>query len=746
MPTNLYSQIGGGDDTIEYLTTPVLSEQYPDASTVNIMGPLWLPKVYGKNLSAFEIASSGKVAITVRDIHTMDINSDKFNGVDGTLLTTLMTKSNYAIEMMANNRDVRLLMDTYQNNVVVHAASNIILDTSSNNLEVSVAKDTNIITRSNVLITADYGDLQLYANNSNMYIRMLKSESNLSSYSSKDMTTFVNSNYIVTVCNLTSWTSESNVSLASISGNMYMSAAFQNMYINMMRNTSNMSLYSSSNMQSVALRKMSLSVPDAVGSDNGIYVDAGGVASWSLDGAGTFKLSTTSNISMAATTQADLQTSKFINLSTSNLLITASNVDCETVDTVVTASRDIMMRASQDTQIVGESKLGLLSASSNVNIILNSTGTILSAYALSNIHLTADVSAIRMSANKSNVWMDMNGPGSLSNLDVYAVKDVNITASNTMTQTTKSNWLVNAVSGTMSMYSDQNFFVNADQSNMFLRMTVPSDYVSLYGSGGVSVSTSNDLSLMASDSVDIFGSNIGAIGSNISLYAARDFYITASNDMNTNVTGNYSVNATGEMSYYARSNMSFFIAGAPVFPNYPTFEVVGTEVKVRGDLTIIGSINTSNITTTNVFQDNLKVSDKVITLATVGSNVEDGLPVDGLATNDKSGIVIDGSPEVFTYSNMYEVHNKSFLWNYGANGTTVLGTSNITSESFWELQGGSLRLTCKRNVAPANQPPTIRDVSFGFRINEMDELELVKKFWNGGNYVFKRVAKFGRSL
>ena len=34
---------------------------YPDNTTVNIFGPLFLPRVYGKDLSAFEIAATGKL-------------------------------------------------------------------------------------------------------------------------------------------------------------------------------------------------------------------------------------------------------------------------------------------------------------------------------------------------------------------------------------------------------------------------------------------------------------------------------------------------------------------------------------------------------------------------------------------------------------------------------------------------------------------------------------------------------------
>jgi hypothetical protein len=41
---------------------------------------------------------------------------------------------------------------------------------------------------------------------------------------------------------------------------------------------------------------------------------------------------------------------------------------------------------------------------------------------------------------------------------------------------------------------------------------------------------------------------------------------------------------------------------------------------------------------------------------------------------------------------------------------------------------------------------TIRKLSFTWRIGHNDELELVKTWWDGSAYQFKRIAKFGRVL
>jgi hypothetical protein len=143
-----------------------------------------------------------------------------------------------------------------------------------------------------------------------------------------------------------------------------------------------------------------------------------------------------------------------------------------------------------------------------------------------------------------------------------------------------------------------------------------------------------------------------------------------------------------------------------------------------------------------VLQENLKVNDRTLILASVGTGSNEYQPLDGLATNDKSGIQIDGFPSGYN-SNVASAYEKSFRWNYGATGMNDLGTSNMSAEAFWEVLGGSLRIT-NRKVSGSN----VIDTSFGFRVNELDELELTKKFWdsNLSQYRYKRLARFGRIL
>jgi hypothetical protein len=236
--------------------------------------------------------------------------------------------------------------------------------------------------------------------------------------------------------------------------------------------------------------------------------------------------------------------------------------------------------------------------------------------------------------------------------------------------------------------------------------------------------------------------------------ACNNIAITACNNMRMEAMDTIDISAEtvnimtrSDISYTARSNLNFYISSTTDNPQDAIFTISGGVVKVRGDMLITGSINTSNIINTTVVQENLKVSDKIILLANMGdSTSNDTLPLDGLATNSDAGIQIDGFPSGVN-SNEYDMHRKFFKWNYGSTGTIDLGTSNLTQESFWDLQGGSLRITKKKNFGTVTNP-NIKDLSFGFRINENDELEFFKKFWkpSTSQYVYKRLTKFGRVL
>jgi cytoskeletal protein CcmA (bactofilin family) len=157
--------------------------------------------------------------------------------------------------------------------------------------------------------------------------------------------------------------------------------------------------------------------------------------------------------------------------------------------------------------------------------------------------------------------------------------------------------------------------------------------------------------------------------------------------------------------------------------------ITASTVKIHGNLDVTGTVNTVNSTEINV-------EDKLVTLSYSESNL-----VDGIVSNDGAGIRVFGLPDTvdpsFSNNAFYE---KSIRWNYGVNGVESLRTSNLDAESFWEVMGGSLRITTHKDTSGSNY------VSYGFRINQNDELEFIKAYSVNNNVQYKRIAKFGVML
>lgn len=410
----------------------------------------------------------------------------------------------------------------------------------------------------------------------------------------------------------------------------------------------------------------------------------------------------------------------------SNVFIntTADNVDIQ-------GARHVLVNAG--------SNLRLHANASNMYIDMLKDSSNVGVFSSCNVSVEAG-KTLGLYANASNLFVKMDHVD--SNLTVFSSCNITTAASNVFRLETKNDVFMNARDGSLKMY--------ANASNMSLLMEQPNNTVTLYSSNDTNITTTNELTITACNV-------IGQIGKDYRITACNDYYVSACNTATLSCkealtlsakTLNFS--ALSDVSFTAQSNLNFNILASSGGANSPVFIISSNAVKVNGDLIIEGQLNTSNVVNTVITQESLKINDKTIRLANRGSNYgveDDGLPLDGLVTNDKSGVVIDGYPTATNSNNYWAGHGKSLLWNYGSAGTTSLGTNaGIETESFWEMTGGSMRLTHKKDMRGSGLG--WKDVTFGFRINEYEELEIIKKYWNlsGSNYVFRRVAKFGRLL
>jgi hypothetical protein len=284
---------------------------------------------------------------------------------------------------------------------------------------------------------------------------------------------------------------------------------------------------------------------------------------------------------------------------------------------------------------------------------------------------------------------------------------------------------------------------------MYIKMNAINDSISGYSLSNINLSASNNMFIDAANNFNIDCSNMNILSHHdINIVASNNVTISGSNGVFLNFA-NVNIATSNNQQFSAQSNIEFFITSASNDPASPVFTVMGNQVLIRGDMVITGDITTSNVFSTTVIQESLKVSDTKIVLANVGSNFTplDG-PYDGLSVNSGAGIKIDGIPS-YADSNIYGAYDKSLLWNYGsATGTGInqLGTvGGLSNEPFFEFRGGAIQLTHQK-ILPSGGSNIIQNVSFKMRISESNELQFVKTYWNGNNYVSTIIARFGKTL
>ena len=187
------------------------------------------------------------------------------------------------------------------------------------------------------------------------------------------------------------------------------------------------------------------------------------------------------------------------------------------------------------------------------------------------------------------------------------------------------------------------------------------------------------------------------------------------------------------------------------------------EVKIHGDLNIMGQINQSATNVTELYVEDKSIVLGASSTSEVRSNSDGTISYEGsnYTTHEtavhESGLKVSGVPDMFTSdadklaASQNIMYEKSLLWNVPGENN-LGGTSNLALSSgddskkhlepFWEFKGGQVRITGH------TQNDAKEYVSFVFRINTKEQLELVKLSSTTANPVegetsFKTIAKFG---
>ncbi len=726
---------------------------YPEQSIINVFGPLYAPRIYGKDLTTFEIASSGSVSIALNDVRALDIyNSANVNYItsqsNNSLKLSAGTQCNSTILLNHSSYDVALtsqsnVTSTASNNAVttvgndiVSTASNDVKFTASNTFSnvakndyavASTAGDVVVTAASDVNVTATANAVSLLADGSKVSLKLDDAThslvgiafSNVSFTASNTFSALSASNSVITASNDVVFTASntfSNVAkndyaVASTAGDVVVTAASD---VNVTATANAVSLLADGS-------KVSLKLDDATHSLVGIAF---------------------SNVSFTAS-------NTFSALSASNAVITASN------DVVFTASNTFSNVAKNDYAVASTAGDVVVTAASDVNV-------------------TATANAVSLLADGSKVSLKLDD--ATHSLVGIAFSNVSFTASNTFSALSASNAVITASNDVK--FTASNSFSNVAKNNYSVASTA-GDVVVTAASDVNVTATTNAVSLSANAGQVTFKlddvtsgiqgnalSNVSFVaGNDLTLEAASNGLFTFSNNFTTNVENNlelksaggdvliHAFNGSNEMKLIMdNSEQKIFInapngveilggngnstqntQGSYIFnvANTEVFRVTDKGIQVTGDTQIAGILDTIGIHNTELW-----IQDKNIVLGMESNNAQ---VIDGLA-NDGGGVRIWGVPEA-SASNDDERYIKSFTWKKSSQGVMDLGGSKKSgSEAYWELRGGHMRLTHTK-TSNGN-----RKVSFAMRVNDLDELEFVKMGWSNDVLVTNKViAKFGQN-
>lgn len=697
------SILGSTTESNYYLPSATDTSLYPDSNNISIFGPLWLPRVYGKDLTNFEIASSGKISITINDVHSLDFS--KANGI-----TKLQAKSNDSFEINVSSNQMSFTFDATTNDITLIAdnggstkmySSNEFIVVASNNLNLTASNNMYLEASNDVSIVALKGSYKLNVGSSNMTLIMDSNDNTTSLYSSNDINFTTSNDFLLYAY--------SNIGLFSEIGRVDIVGQGSNTMLSFDDNTDNVFVYSSNDTQ--------------ISTSNDFILRTNSNASLGVIGTGMMSFYTNDSNIHLQLDGADAKTTWY-----------SSN------DFTFSTCNDVVINAddSNVTVRMGDSNMNLY-AISNVNLTASND---LNVFVVDDIVMNSKNGSTSFFVSASNVSFVMSNNNKMIG---YASNGIEFSTSNSFDLRTTSNVGILARNGNFNTYAESNVSLSADQSNMKLTMDRNGDVITLYTLSNIVMTASNSFDLTTRSNVFITTSNAFVKArSNVFMQASNDIKISASNnlylDANSNIFfngSNLSFDIVGNTAFYSNSNINFYIATSSN-PSDATVMISPDRVNVRGDLWITGSINTNNIINTTVVQETLKVNDKTILLANVGD--EGGAPDEG-AANDGSGIIVDGMPSGESNIDLYK---KSLLWTYNSGGTLDLGTPNLTTESAWEFRGGGVRINHQKDIGGG----VLKDLWFTFRVNELDELELVKKYWSTGasSYVWKKVAKFGRII
>jgi hypothetical protein len=371
--------------------------------------------------------------------------------------------------------------------------------------------------------------------------------------------------------------------------------------------------------------------------------------------------------------------------------------------------------------------------------------------------------------------------GSSNNVVVFANSNVDVTASNDLLLTARANALVSAnsniqlaaqsdvlllakgsvaigasndvgVNGGVNLYlaATSNVFVTASNTSLVLAAAQSASLTVLDGgitllknaggaAGAVAVTNLNGTVAVSSSAA----ASLTSTGSTVTVAGQQGLIFTSQSTV--------SMTAATDATYGvgASNRHAFQVGGVDIVtisPNQNSNRETEYLVRINADFEIAGITNS-----VNVLQTDLAVEDRLIRLA---FNKDSNMPIDDGVANEGAGIWVDGVP-VGKSNDTSGYYEKSMLWHKNTGGVPLIGAAwagdaSGPAASFWELKGGDLRIKKTYDAGLTTVHGAARltgeSVTYGFRVNDWEELELYKITGTGAGQAYSRVAKFGRQV
>lgn len=471
-----------------------------------------------------------------------------------------------------------------------------------------------------------------------------------------------------------------------------------------------------------------------------------------------FSVAANSNISLTSTaTSVELngnggKASFMVNGANSNILVYAENDVIATACNAMTftSCNTLLTIATNTATIKSVDQSVVLSADSN-NVSIN-----LDHVTHSILGVSSEATHFKASTNfVVDALLAVNIAASNGTTLTSVTSNVLLNAGNDVVATASQDVLITATSGALSNTSGGDFAISAGDdiigtaANNINFTATTGTLCNITLGGHMAFVSQQNLLLQSGDNMiqqttNGWSSNISANGYAIKATSGIVDIQSATNDVNiqsgsgsnklqismNQTTGIMNVIAPGGVQYNSTGTDSAYVFNVA---SNERFRINNDGVYITGSLNVTGSINSEDI-----LQTNLLIQDKTITLS-VDSNNASNIVVDGVA-NDESGIIINGLPSGES-NDVVGRYEKSIKWNYGVNGIVDLGgpKTNADKESYWDVRGGQLRIT--------HQKASGNKLAFGWRVNNLDELEFVKFIISGSNSdkSHKVIAKFGNT-